>query len=281
MSVRRKPVGSDAHMSSQHQLTPTASHSILANPNPSNRITTSSANARAPGDIRIAAAGAHRLLAALPADELRRLQSRLEPVHLIKDRVLHEADDATKYAFFPLGGMVSLQAMAPQGASVEVATVGNEGVVGLSIVFGPNRPPFEAIVQIEAPALRITAEALLIEFRRCATLQELLLRYAHVLLAQTSQSVVCHRFHTAAQRLSRWLLTARDRGHADTIELTQEQIAHVLGVPRTRISKAAVELQAADMIRCRHGRITILDPSGLEAAACECYGIVRDAVGQT
>ena len=220
----------------------------------------------------------NRLLAALPPSDFRRLAAHLERVILPKNKILHVADEVARHAFFVLGGMVSLQAIAPQGTTVEIATVGAEGLVGLPIIFGPNRAPYEAVVQIPGPALRITADALLAEFRRCSALQELLLRYTHVVLAQTSQSVVCHRFHTAAQRLSRWLLTARDHAAHHSIHLTQERIAHVLGVPRTRISAAAAQLQETNVIRFRHGTVTILNAARLQASSCECYQIVRDAI---
>ena len=222
-----------------------------------------------------AASETNGLLAALPPDEFLRLQPRLERVHLLTHHVLHEADAIATYAFFPLAGFVSLQAIAPDGATVEVATVGSEGVIGVSIVLGPVRTPYEAIVQIPGPALRLSAETLRAEFRRCATLQALLFRYAHVLLAQTSQSVLCHRFHTVPQRLSRWLLMVRDHAADDTLDVTQEWMVRVLGVPRTCISRAASELQEAGLVRVHHGHIRILDAARLEAAACECYPIIR------
>ena len=225
-----------------------------------------------------AASESNRLLSALPPDDYRRLQTRLERVELPKHHVLHEADDVTKYAFFPLAGFVSLQAIGRDGTTVEVATVGRAGVVGLPIVFGPTGAPYAAIVEIPGPALRLHADTLLTEFRRCQSVQLLLLRYARVLMMQIAQSVVCHQFHSVAQRLSRWLLTARDHATNDTLDVTQELIAGVIGVPRTCVSKAAADLQAADIIRIRHGHITILNASRLQAASCECYAIVRAAI---
>ena len=225
-----------------------------------------------------AASETNRLLAALPPADYQRLYARLERVPLAKHQVLHEPDEPSRSAFFPLSGFVSLQALGADGTTVEVAAVGREGLVGLPIVFDPNGAPCTAVVQIPGVALRLSADALVTEFRRCEAFQVLLLRYARVLLAQTAQAVVCHQFHSVAQRLSRWLLTARDYAATNSLDVTQELIAGVLGVPRTCVSKAAADLQAADIIRIRHGHIAILDAVRLEAASCECYAIVRAAI---
>jgi CRP-like cAMP-binding protein len=223
---------------------------------------------------------ANRLLATLPHDERQRLQRQLEPVRLPRGRVLYEVGDPMQHAYFPLNGMVSLLATTRHGQSVEVAMVGNEGVVGLPIVFRATTAPYRVMVQIASDAVRIRSETLATEFRRSLEFQDALLRYTHSLVGQISQSAVCHRFHSVLQRLSRWLLIAHDRADSDTIELTQEFIAHMLGIPRTGVTAAAVALQDAGLIRYRHGRITIVNRKRLEAESCECYKIVRDEIGE-
>jgi CRP-like cAMP-binding protein len=225
-------------------------------------------------------AGTNRLLSLLPKDEYRRLQPQLEGVLLPKGKVLYDMGDVMHHAYFPLSGMVSLLAMTHEGQTVEVAMIGNEGVIGLPIVLHANTAPYRVLVQIPGSACRIRSEEFRHEFQRDAALQEVLLRYTHSLIGQISQSAVCHRFHTVTQRLCRWLLIARDRVDTDDIELTQELIAHMLGIPRTGVSMAATELQDKALIRSRHGKIHIMNRKGLEAAACECYHIVRDAIGQ-
>jgi CRP-like cAMP-binding protein len=222
----------------------------------------------------------NRLLATLPRDELQRLQRQLEPVRLPKGKILYEAGDPMHHAYFPLNGMVSLLAATHEGRTVEVAMVGNEGVVGLPIVLRAATAPYRVMVQIAGDAMRARSETLAAEFRRSADFQDSMLRYTHSLVGQIAQSAVCHRFHGVLERLSRWLLIAHDRVEGDTIELTQEFIAHMLGMPRTGVTAAAVELQDAGVIRYRHGRITILNRKRLEAESCECYRIVRDAIGQ-
>lgn len=221
---------------------------------------------------------ANRLLATLPRDELRRLEGQLESVRLSKGKVLYDAGDPMRHAYFPLNGMVSLLATTRHGQTVEVAMVGNEGVVGLPIVLRATVAPYRVMVQIPADAVRVRSETLAIEFRRCTEFQDALLMYTNSLVGQISQSAVCHRFHPVLQRLSRWLLIAHDRVEGDTIELTQEFIAHMLGIPRTGVTAAAVALGDAGVIRYRRGRITILNRKRLEAESCECYRIVRDEI---
>ena len=223
---------------------------------------------------------ANRLLATLPRDELRRLEGQLETVRLPKGKVLYETGDPMRHAYFPLNGMVSLLAATHDGQTVEVAMVGHEGVVGLPIVLRATTAPYRVMVQISCDAVRVRSETLATEFRRCTEFQDALLRYTNSLVGQISQSAVCHRFHSVLQRLSRWLLIAHDRVEGDTIELTQEFIAHMLGIPRTGVNAAAVALGDAGLIRYRHGRITVLNRKRLEAESCECYRIVRDEIGQ-
>jgi CRP-like cAMP-binding protein len=223
---------------------------------------------------------ANGLLATIPRNELGRLQSHVEQVRLPKGKVLYEIGDQMCHAYFPLNGMLSLLATTHEGQTVEVAMVGNEGVVGLPIVLRANVAPYRVMVPIPCDAMRVRSETLAIEFRRNVHFQDALLRYTHTLVGQISQSAVCHRFHTVLQRLARWLLSAHDRVEGDTIKLTQEFIAHMLGIPRTGVTAAAIELQDAAVIHYRHGKITIINRNRLEATACECYRIVRDEIGQ-
>jgi CRP-like cAMP-binding protein len=227
-----------------------------------------------------ATARANRLLARFPPGEYERLRPHLEVVGLSKRTILYNAGDRMQDAYFPLNGIVSLLAGTSRGECVEVAVVGNDGIIGLPVVLGAGTAPYEAMVLVSGSAWRIRADILRDEFRRGAALHALLLQYTDSLLAQCSQSAVCHRFHTSSQRLSRWLLTARDRLASDSLELTQDSLAYVLGIQRTYVNAAALELQNADLIRYRHGKITILNCEGLKHAACECYSIVRDKTNQ-
>ncbi len=222
----------------------------------------------------------NRLLAALPRDSYAMLLPQLQRVHLPKGQVLWELGEAIRYAYFPEGGMVSLLSLTSDGEMVEVAMVGNDGVLGIECVFQARTVSYRIMIQMPTDALRIKAETLRTAFDHHADLRGLLLRYAHRLLGHVSQSAVCHRFHTVTQRLARRLLMARDRMDSDTVALTQELIASLLGIPRTGVTMAAAGLQEAGIIRQRHGRIQILDRRRLQAAACECYGAIRDKTGE-
>jgi CRP-like cAMP-binding protein len=225
-------------------------------------------------------AEANRLLALLPPGEYERLRPHLEHVGLLKRKILHNVGDPMPDAYFLLSGMVSLLASTAHGETVEVAVVGSEGMIGLPIVLHADTAPCEVMVLVSGSAWRIRADIVRAEFRRGAALHDLLLHYTYSLLAQLSQSAVCHRFHTSSQRLSRWLLMARDRVDSDSLELTQDSLAYVLGIQRTYVNAAALELQNADLIRYRHGKITILNCERLERAACECYSIHRDKINR-
>lgn len=176
-----------------------------------------------------------------------------------------------RHAYFPFDGIVSLLSMTEDGETIEVAMVGNEGMIGVPIVLRASITPYRTVVQRPVDAMRIKAEVLTKEFNRGGRFQDLLLRYAHALLTHVSQSAVCGRFHPVEARLGRWLLVTRDRVNSDNFQYTQEFLSHMLGTPRTVVSTAACNLQDAGLIRYRRGRITILDRQGLEAAACECY----------
>jgi CRP-like cAMP-binding protein len=216
----------------------------------------------------------NKILAALPRAEYQALVPHLERVHLPQGKVLYEVGDFVTRAYFVTRGMVSLLSITEDGGTTEVAMVGKEGVVGVPIILRVGVMPYRSMVQIAGDALSIKADVMRAEFTRSARFQDLLLRYTHALLTQVSQSAVCNRFHTTEARLGRWLLVTRDRVGSDSFQLTQEFIAHMLGTPRTVVTVAANKLQDAGLIRYKRGQISILDPRMLEAAACECYGVV-------
>ncbi len=220
----------------------------------------------------------NRLLAALPHDEYARLEPHLELVNSSKRKVLYEAGDLIQHAYFLNSGMGSLLALTEDGATVEIAMVGNEGMLGLPVILQTHQTPYRIIVQLPGDALRIKAQVILSEFKRGGKLQDLLLSYTNALITQISQSTVCNRFHTIEKRLCRWLLIAHDRVEADTFHLTQEIISYMLGTPRTRVTMAAGLIQEAGLIRYKRGTITILDRAGLENMTCECYRIVAESL---
>jgi len=217
----------------------------------------------------------NRLLAALPREEYERLRPHLERVPLPKGKVIYESGDRVRYAYFLTSGMLSLLSSARDGSTVEVALVGVEGMAGLPAVLRVERSPYRVMAQIRGEALRITARRIREAFDDSPVLRDLLLRYAHSLLTQVSQSALCNRFHTVDERLCRWLLVTRDRAGSDSFELTQEFLSHMLGAPRTSVTTAAATLRRAGLIRYSRGRITVTDLAGLEAASCECYQMVK------
>ena len=216
----------------------------------------------------------NRLLAQLSEEELRWIAPYLEFVSLPKGKVLYDYGDTPRHAFFPVGGMLSMLAATQGGAVLEIAMICADGFVGMPIVFQAGARS-QVRVQIPGEAYRLRAAALLKEFRKSGALQMAILQYADETLAQAAQAAVCHRFHSITERLSRWLLVAHDCVRADTIELTQEFIAHMLGIPRSGVSTAAAVLQDQGFIRQRHGRIQILNRPGLEQWTCECYAALK------
>jgi len=218
----------------------------------------------------------NRILAALPAEQFARLQQHLSMVSLERDKVLYITGDEIRYVYFPTGGLVSLLSTTETGSTVEAAMVGNEGIIGLPVILKNKMIPFEVTVQTQTDAFRIKAEDLQEEFDRGEALHELILRYLNLLIAEITQSALCHRFHTVEEALGRWLLLAQDRLHTDSLNLTQEIISHALGVPRTGVTMAAGSLQRAGLIRYSRGKIAIVDRARLEANSCECFRIIRD-----
>lgn len=201
-------------------------------------------------------------------------------MRLEKGKILHHAGEKIQYAYFVERGMLSMLSSTSRGEVIEVAMVGNEGVLGLSIVMGVLVTPYDSTAQLSTDVLRIKAVPLIEEFKRCMRLHDLTLKYAHGVLAQITQSAICNHFHTVEERLCRWLLVASDRVNSNMLELTQECISQMLGTRRTGITKAALALQDAGLISYRRGKITIVDREKLQRAACECYYLVKREVDQ-
>lgn len=217
----------------------------------------------------------NRLLGALPRTDLERLQPHLKRVHLELGEVLHEPDIGLRYIYFPTTSIVSLLYVMGDGASTEIAVVGNEGMVGVSLFMGGESTPSRAVAQSAGSAYRLSGQILKEEFARGEAMQHLLLRYTQTLLTQTAQTAVCNRHHSLDQQLCRWLLLSLDRLTNNELVMTQELIANMLGVRREGVTAAAGQLQQAGLIQYSRGRIIVLDRSGLEARTCECYGVVK------
>jgi CRP-like cAMP-binding protein len=216
------------------------------------------------------------ILAALPCEEFARLLPNLKPVNLTAGEVLYDTGDNIRYAYFLNSGAVCLVAESSNGESIEVGSVGNEGVVGVPTILRVERMLFRAVVEIPGDALRVEAEMLREEFHRGGKLQNWLLRYTHALFTQISQSGICNHFHTVEQRLSRWLLVTSDRGQSESFQLTHELIAQMMGTSRSAVTMAAVKLQRLGLISLCRGKVSILDRSALQMTGCECYEIIKD-----
>jgi CRP-like cAMP-binding protein len=217
------------------------------------------------------------LLAALPPQDYAQLAPGLFPVRLAQGQILHAAEDRIEAAYFLQSGAISIQVLLEEGSQVEVGAVGREGMVGLPLVFGTTSSGTQAVVQMPATALRIEAAAFRRAMDTAPALRPLLLRYAHALFAQVSQTAACNRRHAVARRLARWLLAAHDHAGQDHLPLTHDIMSQMLGVRRAGISVAAAALQRAGLIRYAHGRLTVHDRPGLEMAACECHAATRQA----
>lgn len=217
----------------------------------------------------------NHLLAALPAAEFARLLPDLEQVVLPLGQALYESGSRLQYVYFPVTAIVSLLYVLEDGASTEIAVVGNEGIVGISLFMGGESTPSRAVVQSAGSGFRLRAHLMLQEFNRAGPLLHLLLRYTQALITQMAQTAVCNRHHSLDQQLCRWLLLSLDRLPSSELVMTQELIANMLGVRRQGVTEAAQHLQEAGLITYRRGRITVLDRAGLEQRACECYAVVR------
>src|SRR5205809_7828485 len=218
----------------------------------------------------------NRLLAALPAQEYGRLSPRLQQVSFSLGEVVYEFGGHLDYVFFPTNSIVSLLYTMENGTSAEMGLTGNDGVVGIALFMGGGTMPNRAVVQSAGGALRMKAKVLQDEFALGGKFQQLLLRYTQALITQISQTAVCNRLHSVEQQLCRWLLLSRDRLNTDELVMTQELIADMLGVRREGVTVAAGRLQDSGAISYVRGHIQILDRQKLEAAVCECYGVVRD-----
>ena len=220
---------------------------------------------------------ANSLLAALPRKDYLRLLAGLEPVALTFGEVLYEPGQPIRHVYFPNDSLVSLLTLADGHLALEVGLVGREGMVGIPLALGIGVSPVRALVQGAGTAMRMESGRFRTEFRHSPPLQRELHRYTHVLMAQISQTAACNRFHVVEARLARWLLMTRDRVRSNQFRLTQEFLAHMLGVRRVGVTKAAGALQRRHLISYSRGNIRILDLKGLEAASCRCYEIVKDA----
>ena len=217
----------------------------------------------------------NRLLDLLAPSQLERLRPHLSLEPLPLNRTLQPRGKPVETVYFPTSGMISIVAMMRDGAAVEVGIAGREGMLGVQAVLGDETALNEAMVQIPGSALRMSAGVLRQETQESAQLRQVMLRYVQLSLNTATQSAACNRAHLLEQRLARWLLTARDRSGGDRLPLTHEFIAMMLGVRRAGVTVAAQSLQSAGLIEYAHGRITIADREGLEAAACECYEVVK------
>jgi CRP-like cAMP-binding protein len=217
----------------------------------------------------------NKLLAALPPDIYGRLQPHLEAVPFKLGASVYEAGGKQAYVYFPTDSIVSLLYVMKDGASAEIAVVGNEGLVGISLFMGGETTPSRAVVQSAGHAYRLRSKLLKQEFEFGGPLQHLLLRYTQALITQMAQTAVCNRHHSIEQQLCRWLLLSADRLPSNELTMTQELIANMLGVRREGVTEAAGKLQETGLIHYSRGRITILDRPKLEKRVCECYMVVK------
>ena len=217
----------------------------------------------------------NQLLAALSASELGRLYPHLKLTPMPLASVLYESGSQLEHVYFPTDCIVSLLYLMKDGHSAEIAVVGNEGLVGISLFMGGETTPSRALVQSAGHAFRLSAEVMKEEFGRGAMLQHLLLRYTQALITQMSQTAVCNRHHDVEQQLCRWLLLRLDRLSTSELITTQDLIATMLGVRREAVTEAAGKLQDAGLIRYARGHITVLDRPGLQSKVCECYAVVK------
>jgi CRP-like cAMP-binding protein len=218
----------------------------------------------------------NHILDALPAEERDRLFPHLSFVSMPLGRVLYESGETLKHMYFPTDSIVSLLYVMNDGASAEIAVVGNEGAIGVALFMGGETTPSRAIVQSAGSAYRLDRKRLKLEFNRHGQMLHLLLRYTQSLITQMAQTAVCNRHHSVNQQLCRWLLLSLDRLRSNELKMTQELIANMLGVRREGVTAAAGDLQKAGVIRYSRGRITVLDRAKLEQLSCECYSVVKE-----
>ena len=215
------------------------------------------------------------LLAALADAEWDRFATHLQPVTLPLGSVLYDPGTTPSHVFFPTTAIVSLLYVMEDGSSAEIAVVGNEGLVGISLFMGGQSTSSQAVVQAAGQGFRLDARVMLAEFNRSGAVMHLLLRYTQALITQMAQTSVCNRHHSLDQQLCRWLLLSLDRLRSSELVMTQELLSHILGVRRASITDAAGRLQRDGLIRYERGRIAVLDRPGLERRSCECYKVVK------
>lgn len=218
----------------------------------------------------------NQLLGALPDADLKRWLPDLELIELPLGKVLYESGGVEQYVYFPTSGIVSLLYVMKNGDAAEIAVIGNEGIVGISLFMGGNSTPSRAVVQSAGRGYRLKAQIMKDDFERIGPVTHLLLRYTQALITQISQTAVCNRHHSLDEQLCRWLLLSLDRLPGSELVMTQELIANMLGVRRQGVTEGALKLQEAGLIRYSRGRITILERKGLEMRVCECYAVVKD-----
>jgi len=217
----------------------------------------------------------NQLIAALPDAAWQRWLPDLESVDMPLGQVLYESGGVLTHVYFPTTAIVSLLYVMENGASAEIAVVGNEGIVGIALFMGGDSTPSRAVVQSAGQGYRLSADAMKLEFDRAGPVSHLLLRYTQALITQMAQTAVCNRHHSLDQQLCRWLLLSLDRLLGNELVMTQELIANMLGVRREGVTEAAHKLQQAGLIRYARGHILALDRPGLEKRSCECYAVVK------
>jgi CRP-like cAMP-binding protein len=218
---------------------------------------------------------ANHLLACLPVEDWNRWKPQLDPVDMKLGDVVYESGTTLSHLYFPTSAIISLLYVMQNGASAEIAVVGNEGVVGISLFMGGESTSSRAVVQSADKGVRVAAKFLKDEFRHAGPVMHLLLRYTQALITQMAQTAVCNRHHSLDQQLCRWLLLSLDRLEGDELVMTQELIANMLGVRREGVTESALKLQKAGLIKYSRGRIAVLDRAGLESRSCECYAVVK------
>jgi CRP-like cAMP-binding protein len=217
----------------------------------------------------------NQLLASLPNEEWDRWSPLLQGIEMPLGTVVYEPGVTLPYVYFPTTSIVSLLYVMENGESAEIAVVGNEGIVGISLFMGGESTPSRAVVQSAGCGCRLDAEVMKAEFARGGPVLHLMLRYTQALITQMAQTAACNRHHSLDQQLCRWLLLSLDRLRSDELVMTQELIANMLGVRREGVTEGALKLQRAGLIRYSRGHITVLDRAGLEERACECYAVVK------
>jgi CRP-like cAMP-binding protein len=217
----------------------------------------------------------NHLLAALPEAEWARWQPHLEPAVMPLGKSLYESGAKLSHVYFPTTSIVSLLYVMEDGASAEIAVVGNEGLVGVSLFMGGESTTSRAVVQSAGHGFRLRSSLMMEEFNRAGPVMHLLLRYTQALITQMAQTAVCNRHHSLDQQLCRWLLLSLDRLNSNDLVMTQELIANMLGVRREGVTEAAGNLQRDGLIEYRRGHIKVLDRAGIEQRACECYAVVK------